>query len=130
MKTILKISILFLLFSLIGAGCKKEKIGYDPNSIIGKWEWIYSVGGDLTASYSYPQKGQILTIEFEKDSDLIFKENGKTYNETIFSISKDTISYSIDNNVEHIYLFKLGRDTLTLSNPFTLGDFSVYKRIN
>ncbi len=127
---ILKLSTVVLLLLFIGASCQKEKINYDPDSIIGKWKWIYSVAGDLTASYSYPGKGQTITIEFVEDGNLIYRENGKTYSETIFSISEDTLSYFGDNEVEHIYLFGISRDTLMLTNPFTLGDFSFYKRTN
>ena len=125
----LKLSTVILFFAFLSAGCQKDDGNYDPDSIIGKWEWIYSVGGDLTASYSYPPKGQTLTTEFGVNGDLLFKENGKTYSETNFSISHDTLSYFADNEVEHIYLFEISRDTLTLTNPFTLGNFSFYKRI-
>ena len=41
MKTaILNICTYVLLFTLMGAGCKKEKYDYDSTSIVGKWEQI------------------------------------------------------------------------------------------
>lgn len=129
-KEHLKLSTIILLFAfLVGTGCKKDKIDYDPDSIIGKWEWLYSVTGDLTAIYIYPLKGQVLTVEFRENGDLFFKENNNTFIETNFSISEDTLSYYENNDVERIYQFRISRDTLTLINPFTLGNFDLYKRI-
>lgn len=129
-KEHLKLSTIILLFTfLVVVGCQKEKIDYDPDSIIGQWEWLYSVGGDLTAIYSYPLNGQVLTVEFRENGNLFFKENGNTFIETNFSISEDTLSYYENNDVERIYQFRISRDTLTLINPFTLGNFNLYKRI-
>lgn len=128
MKTIvLKMTMVALFLLLIETGCEKDDPGYDPNSIIGEWEWLYSVNGDLTASYSYPENGQSLTIEFGQDKDLIFRENGNINNKTSFSISGDTLSYN--ENIEKIYVFNINEDTLKLKNIFTLGDYSFYKRI-
>lgn len=128
-QTILRINILMIVLVLVGTGCQKDKIDYDPDSIIGKWEWLYSVGGDLTAIYSYPLNGQVRTVEFRENGDLFFKENSNTFLETNFSISGDTLSYYKNNGVERISKFRILRDTLRLINLFTLGDAEFYKRI-
>lgn len=118
-----------IMIVLVGTGCQKDKIDYDPDSIIGKWEWLYSVSGDLTANYTYPLNGQVLTMELRENGDLFFKENSNTFLETNFYISEDTLNYYENNDVERIYRFRISQDTLTLTNTFTHGTFSLYKRI-
>nr|WP_319571907.1 hypothetical protein [uncultured Draconibacterium sp.] len=130
----LKLLTIFLLLLplcvlLLGAGCEKDNPDYNPDSIIGKWEWLYTVNGDFTASYIYPEDRQRLTIEFKKDSSLIFKENGNIYSETVFSIYENDLNYD-NNNVNHMFEFSVDGDTLKLINTSTLGSFSLYKRIN
>ena len=121
---IFKLSVIILLLSLMGAGCEKDDLNHDPSSIIGKWEWLYSVNGDFTASYSYPKEGQTLTFEFRPNNDLISRENGDIKSETVFSIVQDTLIYD-----ENFYVFEINNDTLKLINTFSLGDYSCYKRI-
>lgn len=118
-----------IMIVLVGTGCQKDKIDYDPDSIIGKWEWLYSVSGDFAASYTYPLNGQVLTMELRENGDLLFKENSNTFLETNFYISEDTLSYYKNNGVERIYRFRISRDTLTLMNAYTLGNSSLYTRI-
>jgi hypothetical protein len=108
---------------LLGAGCEKDDLNHDPSNIIGKWEWLYSVNGDFTASYSYPKEGQTLTFEFRPNNDLILRENGDIKSETVFSIVQDTLIYD-----EYFYVFEINNDTLKLINTFSLGDYSFYKR--
>jgi len=119
-----KLSVIILLLSLMGAGCEKDDLDYNPDSIIGRWEWLYSVNGDFTASYSYPKEGQTLTFEFGPNNDLILRENGDIKSETVFSIVQDTLIYD-----ENFYVFEISKDTLKLINTFALGDYSFYKRI-
>lgn len=115
--------LLTLCVTFFGAGCEKDKLDYNPNSIIGKWEWLYSVNGDFTASYSYPKEGQTLTFEFRPNNDLILRENGDIKSETVFSIVQDTLIYD-----ENFYVFEINKDTLKLINTFALGDYRFYKR--
>jgi hypothetical protein len=41
---------------ILWAGGKKKNHDYDPNRLIGKCKWIYSLGG--FAGTTYPQEGQ------------------------------------------------------------------------
>ncbi len=122
---LLKISFIFLFLSLMGAGCEKEKSDYDPNSIIGKWKWVYTLGG--FAGTTYPKDGHTETVEFTEDSMFIARDNGEITFETDFNISGDTLKYHQGTDLE--YKIKISGDTLALTfiewglNPF-------YKRIN
>jgi hypothetical protein len=96
---------------LIGAGCEKnDPKNYDPDSIIGKWEWLYTSGGFVGTTY--PQKGQTETIEFTEDSVLIARKNGEITFETYFNISGDTLKYHQGTDLE--YKIKISNDTLEL----------------
>lgn len=125
--TILKLSAMLLLFVTLGPGCQKDDPNYDPNSIIGEWEWLYSVSGDFSATYSYPKDGQTQTIEFKQDNNLILRENGDITLQTIFSTSEDTLSYQ--DNIEYFYTYKIDKDTLRLMNLFMLGNYRFYIKI-
>jgi hypothetical protein len=131
MKTmILKISAFFLLFALLGAGCKKEKNDYDPTSIVGKWAQIND-GACIGYNNSM--------IEITADS--IFKDyinNVLTYSSKI-TIKKskydwDTIFFEkgANNRYKYMYLTKIGNDTLTLDPPInTIAPLcTTYKRLN
>lgn len=125
MKTqIIKTGSLFLLLFMMWVGCKKDE-NYDPNSIIGKWKWIYSIGG--FAGGVYPQEGQTVIWNFAKDSILVVSENGETTFETNFYVSKDTLKYYREADIE--YKIKILGDTLSLLEyGFSMHYF--FKRIN
>ena len=115
--------------ALFGAGCEKagnepDTNSNDPNSIIGKWEWLYTLGGIAPI---YPGEGQIHTLEFTEDSLLISRENGETTFETHFDVSGDTLKYHRDIDLE--YKMNISGDTLALI--FIKRGFDPYfKRIN
>lgn len=128
--TFLKISAFVLLFSLMGAGCEKEKNNYDPTSIIGKWEQI---NDGSCVGYSNSM------IEFTEDS--IFKgyidnvlsytskisiKKGEYYSDTIFFEEKGA-----NYPYTYMYLTKIGNDTLTLDPPLvTFAPLcTTYKRL-
>lgn len=128
-QTILRISILMVVLVLVGIGCQKDKIDYDPDSIIGEWEWFYSLFGGIVINHMYPLNGQVITAEFRENGDLFFKENSITTLETNFSISGDTLRYYENNDIEGIYKFRIIRDTLRLEMVYGPASYRLYKRI-
>jgi hypothetical protein len=136
MKTIrLKLPDIFLLLLplcvvLLGAGCKKvEEPNYDPTSIIGKWEWIYSLGG--FAGTTYPQKGQNVIIEFTKDSISVLTVNGEIKGNSKFSVSGDTlksVTYTLKPET-YVRIFEISGDTLAIYDYSTILYANCYKRI-
>ena len=113
---------------LLGAGCEKDENDYASDSIIGKWEWIYSTGG-LAGNTIYPDDGQSVTLEFTEDSILIQCENNETVFETQFYILGDTLKYFWGLELE--CKINISSDTL-FSYYLNISDSynPVYKRIN
>ncbi len=93
---------------MLEAGCEKDDTNYDPNSIIGKWKWLYSEGGAV--GVTYPQEGQTVIWEFTEDSLLIVPFYPTNVN---FHVSGDTLRYS--TAVEITYRFQIRNDTLGLT---------------
>jgi hypothetical protein len=125
-KTFFKIGAFVLLFALMGTGCEKEENDYDPNSIIGKWKWIYTYGGIVGTTY--PREGQTIIWTFTEDSILIVPETWGTAINTKFHVSEDTLKYF--ESIEIIYQFQIKGDTLNLL-PVSMGPSShFFKRIN
>lgn len=123
-SNILKLSSLLLFLLSIWTGCKDDDPDYDPDSIIGKWELLYTSGG--FAGTTYPKAGNAETIEFTEDRVLIVKVNGEINFETNYNVSGDTLKYHRGTDLE--YKIEISGDTLALTfiewglNPF-------YKRI-
>lgn len=125
---ILKLSSVVLLFLFIGAGCQKDDLNYDPDSIIGKWEWISTSGG--FASTTYPQEDEYVTIEFSEDSIFTRRDNDVITIQSGFYISNDTLNV---NNIPYGSFFvKIRHDTLSLDqyNVAVPSLISYFKRIN
>lgn len=124
-NTIVKIRLsLLLLFILTMAGCKKNDDLYS-NSIIGKWEWLYTTGG---IADTYPLEGQTYILEFTKQGKLISSQNGSVLFESNFNIDGDILSYYCDlSKAEERYHIKFREATLNL---YYLGIFNdYYKRL-
>lgn len=108
-KTVLKtVLIPFLLFQLMVEGCKKDDNLYF-NSIIGKWEYLYTTGGIII---DYPKEGIITLLEFTKDGRLIESQNDSITFETKFRVSGDTLKYY--HGTDLFYKIKIHGDTLGL----------------
>ena len=115
---------------MLGTGCdkgyEKEKIDYDPNSIIGKWEWLYTLGGIVP---SYPGEDESVTLEFTEDSIGIRRVNNNVTFQKEFYISKDTQFWK-DAPTGHLFL--ITHDTLEMWRSDIVFPLliSAYKRIN
>jgi hypothetical protein len=129
MKTaILNICAFVLLFTLMGAGCKKEKNDYAPTSIVGKWKLIKE--GSCIGENN-------LVTEITSDSILKTYINGDLISTSSFRIKKgkidDTIFYDNKKDYQVYALIKLiSRDTLRLyTNILYVAPICEYsKRIN
>jgi len=121
---IIKIGCFILLPLIMGAACERDRDNYDPTSIIGKWEWIYSCGGIVGCTY--PVFGQTISLEFTTDSMMIEKINGNVMFESRFCISGDTLKYLRGTNLE--YRIEFHNDTLALLF-ITDGIDNFYKRV-
>jgi hypothetical protein len=117
MKTIsLKISMFFLLFCLMGAGCEKEKeTNYESNGIVGKWQLLQLP--ETCAGFRDEM------IEITPDSVLKRYIDGEldltsTFNIKTGSMGYDTIFYH-SPNAEYDYesIALIGNDTLHLVPP-------------
>jgi hypothetical protein len=129
MKTLfIKISFFILLLLTMGAGCEIDRNNYNPNSIIGKWMWLYSTGG-FAGNTIYPKKGQTVTLELTKDSLFIERDNGETEFEAEFSVLGDTLKYIVYDAAIFCKI-KILEDTLSLCY-FNVDDGydPVYKRM-
>ncbi|MBN1649896.1 MAG: hypothetical protein JW857_01135 [Bacteroidales bacterium] len=129
-KEHLRLSTIILLFTfLVGAGCNKEKIDYDPDSIIGKWEWLYTEGG--FAGISYPKENESVTWEFTEDSLLIRRVNNKISFQAGFYTLQDTLFWENDPT-DMICQILIKRDTLKLmdlsASPTVFSH--IFKRFN
>ena len=82
-KIVISSSIIFLLIICFTSSCQKDE-SFETESILGKWEWIYTYGG--FGGVTYPQEGQSVILEFTKDNRLIESENGVTSFETDYSV--------------------------------------------
>jgi hypothetical protein len=109
MKVILIKGLTFLVaLVIVLAGCRKDDDQYF-NSIIGKWEWLYTTGGIII---QYPRAGIKSVTEFTKDGWLIRTRNDSIIFETRYSVSADTLKYY--NGTELFYKIEIRSDTLGL----------------
>lgn len=126
---IFKLSVIILFLSLMGAGCEKDDLDYNPDSIIGKWEWLYTSGG--FAGTVYPKEYEKVTWEFTEDSTLTRRVNNNISFQINFYSSNDTLFWRNDPT-DLIYQFLIKSDTLELWDLSAIPPtFShTFKRIN
>ena len=132
-------SLFLLLFCavMLGTGCEPgnkviddsspDSNTYDPNSIIGKWEWLYSLGG--FSGGSHPEENESVTLEFTEDSIGIRRVNNNVTFQKEFHISKDTLFWKDEPTGRR---FLITQDTLELQYLGSTYPIltSTYKRIN
>jgi len=141
MKPIKFLIPLILLVLCIQASCEKDDKNPNPDSIIGKWEYIGYFGGILGWD---PYEEPAIYIRFSKDSVFTKIEEGKIVIETKFHVKdgievpgwgkSDTIQYKKTNNeLPSEEVFNITRDTLKMwlpENAFgNYGQIAYYKRI-
>jgi hypothetical protein len=126
---IIKQSVIFLLLLFFGAGCGKEDLDYDSNSIIGKWEWLYTSGG--FAGTTYPKENETVSWEFTEDSIFIRRVNNKTTFQVNFYVSIDTLFWRNDPT-DMAYQFFIKSDSLELWDLSSIPPifFHTFKRSN
>ena len=66
--------LMFFVAAGIMAGCQKEAVSENP--LIGKWNWIKSVGGITGNHEILPQEGGKRTIEFFENFTYRFTQTG------------------------------------------------------
>ncbi len=102
----------------IGTGYSENKITVTPfpvspvypaDSIFGRWEWIYSLGG-IDGGYHFPG-GNIMIDEYSMDSTFIERINGVEYRSSRFSISGNALKYT-DNS--YYYRIKIRGENLNI----------------
>lgn len=120
--SITKVGLCLLILCITGQGCEKDNIL--ESNLLGKWQLLYSIGGIV--GKSYPNEGQIYTLEFTEDSLLIEKDNNVIMFETEFNISIDTLTYTRGALLK--YKIDISKDTLVLAR-IPQGTSSYYKRI-
>jgi len=107
MKTLGKILIYaVVLLCIILHSCEKDKSFSD--TIVGKWKWIYSIGG--IAGHYYPSEGNQHVINITQDS-IIYSVNGVESLRYKYSLSENILKYS---DSEFLYRVKISKDTLII----------------
>jgi hypothetical protein len=100
-----------------------EKVDQESNTIIGKWEWLYTEGGIV--GRTYPQEETTVIEEYTQDSIFVSRIDGAVSEVTEFHTWGDTLWY--DNSKDRKYIARISGDTLTLDD---LGFIHVYKRLH
>ena len=117
---ILKLSLAFLLFTLIGASCQDDD--YDSGNIIGKWRMVWTEGGVIGGRHNVEENNIIW--EFDNDSMLIMHYDTEV-NEFRFHTNNDTLNFII-SSTENIYIYDIEGNSLNL---YQFNDRMFFKRI-
>jgi hypothetical protein len=107
MKTLGKILIYAIVLPCIILHCC-EKDNSFSDTIVGKWKWIYSIGG--IAGHYYPSEGNQHVINITQDS-IIYSVNGVVSLRYTYSLSENLLKYS---DSEFLYRVKISKDTLRI----------------
>jgi len=104
--------------------CDKDQ-EYDPYSIIGKWDWIGTIGDP---GPTYPSEDFKRMDEFTKDSlHRIYENSELTFERRFRTFDNCKIGYE-DSNYKNPYDYEIIKDTLIISIPEIAFTF-YYKRI-
>jgi len=110
MKQLSLLLILIFLFS----SCEKEELKEDKEIFIGKWKWAFTYklaytylphgGRRQKPSYDtiFSNSENVKSIEFEKDGDVVFSNNGYDVRKRIFFKDFSESSYTYK---AHYYVF-------------------------
>jgi hypothetical protein len=89
---------------------------YSVDSLLGSWEWIYSIGG-MIGGIQAPY-GNIIISEYKTDSVFVESSNDVKFRECNFSVSGNTLKYS---DMKFFYRIKIRGDNLHIVIIDTLG---------
>ncbi len=100
--TILKISVIFLFLSLMGAGCEKEEDEYSglvEGYIVGSFI-CYEVGSDGQATGNYTGRGYCILLEGSKNTDSHWPMDFYTFDlpPGLFEFPEEILSSPVDYN--------------------------------
>jgi hypothetical protein len=124
MKPIIRTLIISCIICYISAGCEKEE--YDPYSLIGKWDWLATMG-DPGPIYRSENNRRI--DEYTKDSIYRAFFNGELSIECKFkTYDNNKVAYE---KYDYINLndYQIKNDSLIIRNP-NYATTIYYKRIN
>ena len=133
MKRLLYFCILILSVCI---GCKENPVGPSSPSLIGKWNWVKSVGGFTGGTFTPQTEHHTSTIVFAADSSYRMYLNDSLAASSTFSLREETMN---GGSVEMIYyplavpaqiVSRLDADTLILSDYAADGFTSTWNRIN
>ena len=123
MKTIIRILFLYGIIVITTFGCEKNQ-EYDPFSIIGKWDWIGTIGdpGSYYPTEDFQQMGEYTKDSIHrgfKNGELIYEQKFRTFND-------NQIGYE-ENNFEYPDNYVINNDSLVISMS-TADITSYFKR--
>lgn len=126
--------IAIIIFSSVSS-CNKGGLP-QPDSIIGKWRWVKSVGGIAGMTITPQKAGYTLTHEFKADSTIKILKNDSLITDARFSIIRN-YKYGDNQKInvlkiadEHQMSFSIKNDTLFTFDIFISDGFgSTYVRI-
>ena len=132
MKQLLYSSILILS---IGFVCKDNPTGPSSPSLLGKWNWIKSVGGITGGTFTPQTEHYTSSIVYAADSSYKVYLNDSLVTSSTFSLRKETLS---GDHVDLLYyssirpsqiVSRLDADTLILSDFAADGFVSTWNRV-
>lgn len=119
--------IALIIFSSVSS-CNKGGLP-QPDSIIGKWRWVKSVGGIAGLTITPQTSGYTLTHEFKADSTIKILKNDSLITDTRFSITRN-YKYGDNQNINvlkiadsHQMEFHIKNDTLFTNDIFISDGF-------
>jgi len=113
MKTMTNILFLCGIIMFTALSCEKNQ-DYDPSSIIGKWDWLGTIGDP---GPTYPTEDFQRMDEFTKDSiHRIFQTGELTIERKFRTFNNNKIGYE-DNNFEDPFDYEITNDSLIISIP-------------
>jgi hypothetical protein len=101
---------ILLILCNLGKGCERNDNPETIDTIVGTWEWLYTLGGFI--GQTYPNEGETTTWNFAEDGAFTRELNGIIMLETTYFRSGDTIWYR--DSMDYRYLSKISGDTLEL----------------
>jgi len=120
----------------IALGCKNDPTGPSSPSLLGKWNWIKSVGGFTGGTFTPQTERHTSAIRFGADSCYKVYRNDSLVTSSTFSLSEETINGGTVEILRYQFIApaqiisRLDADTLILSDNAADGFTSTWNRIN